>query len=42
MGGIAPKVLHAHDSNIFQQPSKRLQFVVGRRSKHELLAIGGK
>ena len=42
MSGVNSKVLLAQDPNQYQQPWKRLQFVVGRRSKHELMAIGGK
>ncbi len=42
MSGIHPKVLHAQDTNTYQQPWKKLQFVVGRRGKHELMAVGGR
>ena len=42
MSGANSKVLHAQDSNQYQQPWKRLLFVVGRKGKHELMAIGGK
>lgn len=42
MGGMQSKVLQAQDTNIYQQPWKRLHFVVGRRGKHELLSLGGK
>ena len=42
MSGVNAKVLHAQDTNVYQQPSRRLQFVVGRKGKHELLAIGGR
>lgn len=42
MSGAPAKVLHAQEANAFQQPSKKLHFVVGRRGKHELLAIGGR
>ena len=42
MTGVSSKVLHAQDPNQYQQPSKRLQFVVGRKGKHELMAIGGR
>lgn len=41
MGGVNSEVLHAQDPNQYQQPWKRLQFVVGRKGKHELMAIGG-
>ena len=42
MSGVNSIVLHAQDSNQYQQPWKRLQFVLGRKGKHELMAIGGK
>ncbi len=42
MSGIHPKVLHAQDTNTYQQPWKKLHFVVGRRGKHELMAVGGR
>ena len=42
MGGVHSEVLHAQDPNQYQQPWKRLQFVVGRKGKHELMAIGGR
>ncbi|KAL3155440.1 hypothetical protein ABBQ38_010996 [Trebouxia sp. C0009 RCD-2024] len=42
MGGVNSEVLHAQDPNQYQQPWKRLQFVVGRKGKHELMAIGGR
>ena len=42
MSGMHSKVLQAQDTNLYQQPWKRLQFVVGRKGKHELMALGGK
>ena len=42
MSGVHPEVLHAQNTNIYQQPMKKLHFVVGRRGKHELMAVGGK
>ncbi|DBB00253.1 TPA: hypothetical protein ACH3X1_014082 [Trebouxia sp. C0004] len=42
ISGIHPKVLHAQDTNTYQQPWKKLHFVVGRRGKHELMAVGGR
>lgn len=42
MSGAHSKVLQAQETQSYQQPWKRLQFVVGRRGKHELLALGGK
>lgn len=41
MSGAHSKVLHADDPNTYQQTWRKLQFVVGRRGKHELLAVGG-
>ena len=42
MSGVSPRVLHAQDSNTYQQPWKKLQFLLGRRGKHELTAVGAR
>ncbi|BDA43873.1 probable cell division cycle and apoptosis regulator protein 1 [Coccomyxa sp. Obi] len=42
MSGANPRVLHNANLRVFQHPAKKIHFLVGRRGKGDLAAIGGR